>query len=143
MATVKRFEDLQAWQKARDLVREIYKLCSEGCLKKDFGLRDQLRRGAVSCMTNIAEGFARKTDKDFAHFLDVAKGSAVEIQSLLYVASDVGYIQSQESSRLYKAAEETAALIGGLTAYLRSTRHAPVHKDDTEYGVTPDRATPD
>jgi len=69
LAAVKRFEDLQAWQKARDLVREIYKLCSEGGLKKDFGLRDQLRRGAVSCMTNIAEGFARKTDKDFGTFL--------------------------------------------------------------------------
>jgi four helix bundle protein len=126
LATVKRFEDLQAWQKARALVREIYKHCSDGGLRKDFGLRDQLCRGAVSCMTNIAEGFARKTDKDFAHFLDVAKGSAVEIQSLLYVASDVGYIQPQEFSRLYNAAEEVAALIGGLASYLRQTRRAPV-----------------
>jgi four helix bundle protein len=120
MATIRPFEDIQAWQKARALVREIYKICAKGRLRQDFGLKDQLCRSAVSSMSNIAEGFARKTDRDFAHFLDVAKGSAIETQSLLYVALDVGYLEADEFRMLYGAAEETASLIGGLTSYLRT-----------------------
>jgi four helix bundle protein len=100
MPTVRRFEELQAWQKARELVREIYRTSADGRLSKDFGLRDQLCRAAVSTMSNIAEGFARGSDKDFAHFLDIGKGSAMEVQSLLYVALDVGYIDQQNFERL-------------------------------------------
>lgn len=92
----------------------------KGTLKKNFGLKDQLCRAAVSSMSNIAEGFARKTDRDFAHFLDVAKGAAIETQSLLYVALDIGYIAPDEFRRLYKLAEETVSLIGGFTSYLRT-----------------------
>ena len=128
MATIKRFEDIQAWQKARELVGEVYKACAKGPLQRDFGLKDQLCRAAVSAMSNIAEGFARKTDRDFAHFLDVAKGSAVETQSLLYAALDIGHITADEIRRLHGLAEETASLIGGFTAYLRKTRGAPVAK---------------
>ena len=73
MATIRRFEDLQAWQKARELVREIYTACAHGRLNRDFGLKDQLCRAAVSAMSNIAEGFARPSDRDFTHFLDIAK----------------------------------------------------------------------
>lgn len=79
MATIKRFEDIQAWQKARLLVREVYQTTAVGAFSKDWGLRDQIRRAAVSSMSNVAEGFARKTTRDFAHFLDVAKGPAVEV----------------------------------------------------------------
>jgi four helix bundle protein len=86
---IKRFEEIKAWQKARELVAEVYRICVAGPIARDYGLKDQLCRAAVSSMSNIAEGFARRTDKDFAHFLDVAKGSAVEVQSLLYVALDV------------------------------------------------------
>lgn len=75
-------EDIHAWQKARELVREVHKTCHDGKLKRDFGLQDQLRRAAVSSMSNIAEGFARKSDREFAHFLDIAKDSATEVQSL-------------------------------------------------------------
>jgi len=125
MATIRRFEDLRAWKKARELVREIYGLCEDGALKKDFGLRDQLCRAAVSCMSNIAEGFGRKSDKDFAHFLDMAKGSAVEVQSLVYVALDVGYIQEAEFRRLSTLADETASLVGGLSSYLRKNSGRP------------------
>jgi four helix bundle protein len=71
-------------------------------------------------MSNIAEGFVRKTDRDFAHFLDVAKGSAIETQALFYVALDVGYLKAEEFRKMYRAAEETATLIGGLTSYLRT-----------------------
>jgi four helix bundle protein len=113
------FQEIQAWQKARELVREIYKTCQDGKLKRDFGLRDQICRAAVSSMSNIAEGFARKSDRDFAHFLDIAKGSATEVQSLLYVALDVGYVARDEFDRLYKLAAEAASLISGLTSYLR------------------------
>lgn len=112
-------EDIHAWQKARELVREVHKTCHDGKLKRDFGLQDQLRRAAVSSMSNIAEGFARKSDREFAHFLDIAKGSATEVQSLLYVALDVGFIAHDEFDRLYRLAAETAALISGLTSYLR------------------------
>ena len=119
MAAIKQFEDIQAWQKARELVREIYKVCAEGRLSRDFGLRDQLCRAAVSSMSNVAEGFAKKSDRDFAHFLDIARGSITEVQSLLYVALDVGYIEESEFEKLRKRTEETASLISGLTSYLR------------------------
>jgi len=119
MATIKRFEDIEAWQKARELVREVYQSCDGGRLSKDFGLRDQLCRAAVSSMSNVAEGFSRNSDKDFAHFLDIAKGSVLEVQSLLYVALDIGYIGKDEFERLYALTDATASLIGGLIVYLR------------------------
>jgi len=119
MAAIKQFEDIQAWQQARELVREIYKTCAEGRLSKDFGLRDQLCRAAVSSMSNVAEGFAKKSDRDFAHFLDIAKGSITEVQSLLYVALDVGYLEKNAFDNLRQMAEKTASLISGLTSYLR------------------------
>jgi four helix bundle protein len=121
---MKCFEEIQAWQKSRELVREIYKICQDGKLKKDFGLRDQICRAAVSSMSNIAEGFARKNDKEFARFLDIAKGSVTEVQSLLYVALDVGYVARGEFDRFYKMAAEAAALMTGLTSYLRKDRAA-------------------
>ena len=93
-----------------------------GPIAKDYGLKGQLCRAAVSSMSNIAEGFARRTDKDFAHFLDVAKGSAIEVQSLLYVALDVGYFAQEEFQRLYERVEELTSLIGGFSTYLRCSR---------------------
>lgn len=119
MSSFKRFEDILAWKKARNLVKEIYLTCSTGDFYRDFDLKDQIRRAAVSAMTNVAEGFGRKTNRDFARFLDVARGSTLEVQSLLYVASDLNYIDSEEFRRLYGLATETLALIAGLTSYLR------------------------
>jgi four helix bundle protein len=116
---MRRVEEIQAWQKTRELVREVYKTCEDGKLRSDFGLRDQLCRAAVSSMSNIAEGFGRKSDREFAHFLDIAKGSATEVQSLLYVALDVGYLASDQFDRLCKLAGEAASLIGGLKSFLR------------------------
>ena len=120
MATIKRFEDIQAWQKSRELVREVYQLCQAEKLSKDFGLKDQIRRAAVSVMSNIAEGFGRSSQRDFAHFLDVAKGSALEVQSLLYVAVDVEYLNSHDFHRLYALTDETISMIVGFTSYLRN-----------------------
>jgi four helix bundle protein len=125
MATIARFEEIQAWQKARELVREIYKTCAEGRLSKDVGLKDQLCRAAVSAMSNIAEGFARNGARDFAHFLDIAKGSTMEVQSLLYVALDVGYLARNEFEKLYQMTDETVSLIGGFTSYLRKRLRTP------------------
>ena len=120
MAGIRRFEEILAWQKARELVREIYRVCGIAPFSRDFGLKDQICRAAVSSMTNVAEGFGRKSSKDFARFLDVARGSTLEVQSLLYVACDLKYIQSEEFEKLYKIAEETISLIAGFTSYLRN-----------------------
>ncbi|HXG20343.1 MAG TPA: four helix bundle protein [Methylomirabilota bacterium] len=119
MPTIRRCEDIEAWQKARELVREAYRTCSEGRLSGAFGLRDQLGRAAVSAMSNITEGFSRNSDKDFAHFLDIAKGSVWEVQSLLYVALDAGYIAKEDFERLHRQADAVASLFGGLILYLR------------------------
>jgi len=100
-------------------VQQVYQACRDGRLSRDFGLRDQLCRAAVSSMSNIAEGFARQSDRDFAHFLDIARGSVTEVKSLLYVALDVDYLEKSRFETLYKMADETAALIGRFTSYLR------------------------
>lgn len=122
MATIRRFEEIQAWQKARELVGEIYRISGSENFQRDYGLRNQICRAAVSSMSNIAEGFARRTSRDFAHFLDVARGSAVEVQSLLYVAFDVKYVSSGQLKTMYTMADEVIALVGGLTSYLRGPR---------------------
>ncbi|PSQ92571.1 MAG: four helix bundle protein, partial [Bacteroidetes bacterium SW_4_67_19] len=85
MATFHRFEDIESWQKARRLARRIYELTGNGDFARDFGLRDQIRRAAVSIMSNIAEGFERGSRREFARFLDIAKASAGEVRSPLYV----------------------------------------------------------
>ncbi|MDA8240998.1 MAG: four helix bundle protein [Nitrospiraceae bacterium] len=119
MAKIERFEDIVAWQKARELVKGIYHLSGEGQFSRDFGLRDQLRRPAVSVMLNIAEGFARKTSREFIQFLVVAHGSVAEVQSALYVALDQSYISQPQFESLYKLADETSKLIMGFSSYLR------------------------
>ena len=119
MASITRFEDILAWQKAKELVREIYVICGNSRISRDFGLRDQICRAAVASMSNSADGFGRKSGKDFAHFLDIARGSALEVQSLLYVARDLEYITQADFARLYSLAEQTVSLIAGFTSYLR------------------------
>ena len=118
MATIRRFEDIQAWQKARELVQEIYKISSVGRFGKDYGLRDQIQRAAVSTMSNIAEGFARKSRKDFSHFLCFARASAVEVQSLLYVALDTKGMDRNQFDLLYHKSEEVISMTTRLMAYL-------------------------
>ena len=113
------FEDILAWQKARVLVREVYRTAGTEPLAKDWGLRNQICRAAVSVMSNIAEGFARKNDKEFARYLDIARASGTEVQSLLFVALDIGYIEQARFGELAGLAREAISLIAGLTAYLR------------------------
>lgn len=114
MPLIKRFEDIQAWQEGRELVKMIYVLTNKGPFAKDFSMRDQIRRAAVSAMTNIAEGFDCDSNAEFARFLGFARRSAVEVQSLLYAALDVDYIGQAEFDSHYEQARKTKALIGGF-----------------------------
>lgn len=100
--SAKRFEDLEVWVNAKDLAILIYKLTNEGEIKKDFGLRDQLRKGSVSIVSNIAEGFERNGNKEFIQFLSLAKGSAGEIRAQLYIASELGYFNETDFKLLQK-----------------------------------------
>jgi len=122
MPLIKRFEDILAWQEARKLTGQIYNLTRTGAFAKDFGLRDQIQRSSVSAMTNIAEGFDCDSQIEFARYLGIARRSAVEVQSLLYTALDIGYIDDTVFQELYKQAEKAKALIGGLKHSLQKKK---------------------
>ncbi|MBV6397560.1 MAG: hypothetical protein HFACDABA_03174 [Anaerolineales bacterium] len=118
MAFIKRFEDSQAWQEARVLVKMIYGLTNKDQFAKDFGMKDQIRRASVSAMANIAEGFDCESKLEFARFLGIARRSAVEVQSLLYAALDTSYINQTEFAEHYEQARKAKALIGGFKSSL-------------------------
>ena len=111
---ITRFEDLIAWQKARLLARNVYVTTRAGTFAKDFGLAGQIQRAAVSVMSNIAEGFERRSRAEFQRFLDIARGSCGEVRSQLYVASDAGYVTESQFRDLLSQAEETARILRGL-----------------------------
>ena len=119
MSTFTQFEDIEAWRQARVLCEEIYRVSGKGTFAKDFGLHDQIRRASVSIMSNIAEGFERSGAGEFIQFLAIAKGSAAEVRSQLYIALDQGYLGREEFSRLSILASDTAKIIAGLMGYLR------------------------
>ena len=121
MATFRQFEDIDAWQRARALVKEIYALTDQGDFARDFSLKDQIRRASVSIMSNIAEGFERDGTKEFIQFLSIAKGSVGEVKSQLYVALDRGYVTRNEFNMLSELTGETARLIAGLMSYLKQS----------------------
>jgi four helix bundle protein len=112
---------MEAWRQARVLCGEIYRVSGKGSFAKDFGLRDQIRRVSVSIMSNIAEGFERSGTGEFIQFLAIAKGSAGEMRSQLYIAMDQGYLNREEFDRLSSSASDTAKIIAGLMSYLRKT----------------------
>ena len=119
---VRRFEDLVAWQKARKLTAEIYRVTSEGRFSKDFGLRDQIRRASVSVMSNLAEGFDRGGRGEFHQFLVIAKGSCAEVRSQLYVALDAHYLSQELFEKLLDMAEELSRVINGLRSAVQKQR---------------------
>ena len=121
MATFQSFTEIEAWQKARELAREIYQVSNQGPFSRDFGLRDQIRRAVVSALSNIAEGFERNGTAEFVRFLAIAKGSVGEVIAQLYVANDQGYITREEFDRLIALAAETGLMIGALMKYLRKS----------------------
>lgn len=120
MATFKRFEDIQAWQKARTLAKEIYIASGKGEFGKDFDLRSQIRRSSVSIMANIAEGQGRRTNKDFANFLNISLGSVSETKSHLYLALDLSYINQTSFDEIYEKLDEAGRMIFALSNHLRS-----------------------
>lgn len=122
MATFQRFEDIKAWQEARKIVVELYKITSNERFSKDFGLRDQVRRAGVSVMANIAEGFGRKTNKDFAHFLVQSHGSVAEVQSHLFVALDLKYLDQESFNRLYEMLDHNSRMIMALCRHLQTIK---------------------
>lgn len=121
MAKFSKFEEIQAWQKAKDLTLLIYKITAEEKFAKDFGLKDQIRRASVSIMANIAEGHGRRTNVEFANFLNIARGSAAEVQSHLYIALELNYINRKEFDELYQTLTEISRMTLALAQYLRTT----------------------
>ena len=121
MAMVERFEDLIAWQKARELTREIYGATRQGTFVRDYGLRDQIQKASVSVMSNLAEGFERGKRTEFHQFTCIAKGSCGEVRSDLFVALDVGHLDRALFESLYARTEEVGRIVGGLRLSLETT----------------------
>lgn len=121
MAGFKKFEEIQSWQKARQVTKLVYERTSDGKFAKDFGLRDQIRRSCVSVMANIAEGQGRHSDKEFANFLNIAHGSISETQSHLYIALDLNYLNQNDFKIIYDLLDEIAKMTMSLMKHLRST----------------------
>ncbi len=124
MAKIERFEDLVAWQKARQLTKEIYRATRDGIFSRDFSLRDQIRSASTSVMSNIAEGFERGGRPEFHQFLVVAKGSCAEVRSQLYVALDAEYLKEAEFLRLQSLAVEVAKIVSALRSSVQRQRDA-------------------
>jgi four helix bundle protein len=121
---IERFEELVAWQKARVLTSEIYKVTADGDFGRDFGLKNQIQRAAVSVMSNIAEGFERARPAEFHQFLSMSKASCAELRSQLYVAFDVGSLDKNQFENLMALAQEVARIVGGLRAAVERNRDA-------------------
>ena len=114
------FEDLQVWKDSRILVKSIYQLTSDGKFNKDFGLREQIQRAAVSVMNNIAEGFERNNNKEYVKFLGYSKGSAGEVRSMLYVALDLGYISQDNFNNYYQSSINIITQLSNFIKYLKA-----------------------
>jgi four helix bundle protein len=142
MSAFRRFEDIEAWQLGRELTRRVYEATREGPFSRDFGLRDQIQRAAVSITSNIAEGFERRSPAEFARFLLIARGSAGEVRSQLYVALDLGYVDRETFQSLFRLATRISKATDALARHNR----ARVAEDGEPYLVPrteyPDLQTP-
>ena len=118
---INRFEEIAAWQEARKLVRMVYEVIRKSKeFQKDFRLVNQIQDASVSTMSNIAEGFSRKGNKEFMQFLFISKSSASEVQSHLYVALDQGYVAEKDFSEIYKQADLLSKMVSSFVKYLSS-----------------------
>ena len=136
MPTITRFEEIEAWQTARELTKLVYSLTDEGKLARDFGLKDQLRRASVSVMSNIAEGFESQTQALFIRYLGIAKASAGEVRSQLYVSRDINYLSEEQFAAIFKIAEKASRQISRFISYLELHPHSQHVRDDSaEYEV--------
>jgi four helix bundle protein len=125
---------MHAWQSARELVRLVYEITKQPEFNRDFALRDQIRRAAISVMSNIAEGFGTGTDADFVRFLGYARRSTSETQSQLYAALDLDYIPPEKFDEIYTKANMTERQINALIGYLsRSKDQKSIREDPSPY----------
>jgi four helix bundle protein len=122
MAGVERFEVFVAWQKARELARAVYDATTKNRFARDFGLRDQITRAAVSIMSDLAEGYERGTRSEFHQYIVVAKASCAEVRSDLYLAHDVGYLNPGHFERLMEQANEVARIVNALRSAVQKRR---------------------
>jgi four helix bundle protein len=123
MTTFTRFEDIEAWKRARDLTRKVYRCTKSRGFASDFGLKDQIRRAAVSVLSNIAEGYERDGTQEFLQFHSTAKGSIGEVRAQLYVALDEGYLSSDQFDELSRDALAISKMLSSLMNYLRNCEH--------------------
>lgn len=136
MPTIVRFEEIEAWQTSRELTKLIYSVTENGKISRDFGLRDQIRRASVSVMSNIAEGFESNSQASFVRYLGIAKASAGEVRSQLYVARDVGFLTDQQFSTLFQLAEKVSRQISRFISYLEShPQSLRLKEESSEYEV--------
>ena len=122
MATILKFEDIIAWQKALELSDLIYSHSNKEKFSKDFGLRDQMRKASISVVSNIAEGFEREGNNQFIYFLLIAKASAGELRAQLYIASNQNYISMNEFEIINQKVTEVSKTISGFISYLRTQK---------------------
>ncbi|MDD5422263.1 MAG: four helix bundle protein [Candidatus Omnitrophica bacterium] len=123
---IKSFDEIDAWKEARVLTKTVYGITDTRLFTKDFGLKDQARRAAVSVMANIAEGFASFSNPEFIRFLIIARRSCTELKSHFYVAVDQGYISDTEFTKLIQQSDKVSQLINGFIRYLRSLKRINV-----------------
>ena len=121
MGRIERFEDIRAWQKARELTNAVYRSTSDGSFSQDYLLKNQIRKAVVSAVSNIAEGFERDGSREFINFLSIAKGSVGEVHAQLYVAHDLNYISDDEFDNLSNLTTETGKLIGAFIKHLKGS----------------------
>ena len=121
MPTIRRFEDIEGWKKGRELRKAVYLHSKRGEFAKDFALKDQIRRAALSVTSNIAEGFERGGNREFIQFLSTAKGSCGEVRDQLYAAVDENYISESEFNTLQERCFEVGRLIAGFMEYLQQS----------------------
>jgi len=120
MSTITRFEEIEAWQTARELTKLIYSLTEESKFSRDFGLKDQIRRASVSIMSNISAGFESQTQPQFIRYLGLAKASAGEVRSQLYVSRDLDYITQEQFTKAFAMAEKVSRQTARFIAYLET-----------------------
>jgi four helix bundle protein len=121
VAKIERFEDVKGWKKGRELCRLVYDVTNKAPFSRDYGLRDQIRRTAVSILSNIAEGFESQNDRTFVRYLYIAKASSGEVRAQAYVALDQDYITQEIFNQIYALSSETSRLIASFIAYLEQS----------------------
>ena len=136
MPTITRFEDIEAWKTARELTRLVYALTEQNQFAKDFGLKNQIQRAAVSIMSNIAEGFESRTQAQFVDFLGHAKASAGEVRCQLYIASDLRYLSEDQFKQAFELADKSSRQLARFMSYLEVHPQARRVRDESaEYEI--------